>query len=31
LCEQQNILVDQVKNNSQNISFTRWLMDDSVG
>lgn len=29
-CEQQNILVDQARGNPQNISFTRWLMDDML-
>jgi len=26
-CEQQNILVNQVRDDLQSISFTRWLMD----
>ena len=26
-CEQQNILVDQVKNEPQTVYFTRWLRD----
>jgi hypothetical protein len=29
-CQQQNILVDQVRNNLQSVSFTRWLMDDML-
>jgi hypothetical protein len=29
-CEQQNIVVSDVKNNYHNISFSWWLMDDML-
>jgi hypothetical protein len=29
-CEQQNIIVIEVRNNIHSISFRRWLMDDML-